>query len=185
LHSDAQTIGALGTLGGVNRRRHDPLKQALELTHVELFELGCRPADLLRSLMTARTLLSEKHADQVPPLDALIESVLGQVDQDEYRAGAVRDARKVASILVGHGGNDAREALGMPPPNPIWQEYWRNRDVPGSAEIAEHLNCVRLEVSDKAACGPGGYGYWVSASLYLPALDENGPYDEKTHELGS
>lgn len=144
---------------------------------MELLSLECRPADLLRSLMTARTLLCEKHSDLVAPLDVLIERVLQHVDEDDVRASAVEAARTVARILLIHGGSAAREALGIPPPDPVRQAYWRNQNSPGSAEIAETLNSVQLEISDKAACCPGGRGYWVSASLWLPAEDANVPSD--------
>ena len=145
---------------------------------MELFSLDCRPADLLRSLLASRVLLAEKEPSLVTPVDVLIESILHQIDEDDVRASAVEAARTVSRILLRLGGDAAREALGVPPPDPVWQAYWRNRGSPGSAEIGDNLNRVQLEISDKAACGVGGHGYWVSATLWFPAEDANGPYED-------
>jgi hypothetical protein len=127
--------------------------------------------------MASRVYLAEKEPSLVAPLDVLIEEILHQIDEEDVRASAVEAARTVSSILLRLGGDAAREALGIPPPDPVWQAYWRNRGSPGSAEIGERLNQIQLEISDKAACGVGGRGYWVSATLWLPGEDANGPYE--------
>jgi hypothetical protein len=88
--------------------------------------------------MASRMLLAEKEPSLVAPLDVLIESILGQVDEDGVRASAVEAARTVSSILLRLGGDAAREALGIPPPDPVWQAYWRNRGSPGSKEFGDY-----------------------------------------------
>jgi hypothetical protein len=49
------------------------------------------------------------------------------VDPEEaIRSSAVRDARMVAEILLSHGGDAARAALGVPPPILAMQQWLRN-----------------------------------------------------------
>jgi len=96
-----------------------------------------------------------------------------QEDEDQVRESAVEAARMVAKILVSHGGDAARAALGVPPPDPLEQQRLRNTLLFDAEGIASGLNSVILEIDDDADHGTAGRHYRVSASLYLPVnLDD-------------
>jgi len=104
-----------------------------------------------------------------------------QEDEDQVRESAVEAARMVAKILVSHGGDAARAALGVPPPDPLEQQRLRSTLLFDPEGAASRLNSVLLEIDDNADHGVAGRHYWVSASLFLPVnLD-----DEEGQDKGS
>ena len=135
---------------------------------MELFGIGSKPSLVLRALVTARALIAKHDEELVAPLDELIERVEEYIDEEPAREGAVRDARRVVKILRYHGGDAAREAIGVPPPNPLKQQKLRSTLLFDADKIADELNAVVIEVDDEAACRPAGSKYQVSASIFLP-----------------
>ncbi|MBR1285408.1 hypothetical protein JQ597_25490 [Bradyrhizobium sp. AUGA SZCCT0177] len=93
-----------------------------------------------------------------------------QAEENKVRDSAVQAARTVAEILIEHGCDAAREALGFPPPNPLEQEELRATILLNPERAAAGLNSVMLEIDDDADHGVAGTHYWVAANLYLPAL---------------
>jgi len=93
-----------------------------------------------------------------------------QEEEEQVRESAVKAARMVAKILLSHGGDAARAALGVPPPDPLEQHRLRSTLLFDAEGIASGLNSVILEIDDDADHGTAGRHYWVSASLYLPVL---------------
>lgn len=149
---------------------------------MELY-LSAKPSSVLRALTEAQLLMANQDAELKNALDALVRATASYIDQqyedanpykqaeeDEIRKGAVRDARKVAEILIRHGGGAAREALGFPPPNPLEQQKLRETILLDPERAAAGLNSVILEIDDDADHGVAGTHYWVAANLYLPAL---------------
>jgi hypothetical protein len=140
---------------------------------MKLLTIESKPTLVLRSLVTARTLVAEKNRELTGPIDELIELVSQFIDEDPSRESAVSNARKVAKILVNAGGVAARESLGVPPPNPLRQEAFIKssqgfRDPEEAADIADKMHAVEIEVDDDTACCVGGAKYMVSATIYLP-----------------
>jgi hypothetical protein len=140
---------------------------------MKLLAIESKPTLVLRSLVTARTLMVEKDCDLTGPIDELIELVNQFIDEESSRESAVRNARMVAKILVDLGGDAARESLGVPPPNPLRQAAFIKssqgfRDPQDAADIAAKMQAIELEVDDDAACCVGGTKYMVSATIYLP-----------------
>ena len=104
------------------------------------------------------------------------------VDQEgeAIRQSAVEAGRMVSEILLTHGGDAARAALGVPPPNPAVQQWLRGNILFDPEGAASRLNSVRLEIDDDADHGHGGLRhYWVSATLYLPVKCDDDDDDDK------
>jgi hypothetical protein len=154
---------------------------------MELEVLWAKPSAVLRALTEARLLMANHDAELKDALDELIKSASHHIDEqlddnpykkaedDKVRESAVQAARMVAKILISHGGDAAREALGVPPPNPLEQQKVRAVVVLDAEKITSELNSVVLEIDDDADHGPAGRHYRVSANLYLPVdLDEEG-----------
>jgi hypothetical protein len=140
---------------------------------MKLLTIESKPTLVLRSLVTARTLMAEKDHDLTGPIDELIELVSQFIDEEPCRERAVRDARIVAKILLSAGGVAARESLGVAPPNPLRQEAFIKssqgfRSPEEAADRSDKMHAVEIEVDDDAACCAGGAKYMVSATIYLP-----------------
>jgi hypothetical protein len=126
------------------------------------------------------------HKQTLPSFAAASEHIDKQgnepVDQEEeeVRASAIKDARMVAKILLSHGADAARVALGVSPPNPFMQEWLRNNILFDPEGAASRLNSVLLEIDDDADHGNGGpRHYCVSATLYLPVNCDDDNDDDK------
>jgi hypothetical protein len=149
------------------------------------------PSTVLRALTAASHLMADHDRDQKEAIDELIRATAFFIDQqskeaedrerkrrereqDEHEAAgesAIRAARKVAKILIELGGDAARAALGVPPPDPLEQQRLRSVLNPEFVEVeraASGLNSVILEIDDDADHGVSGSHYWVSANIYLP-----------------
>src|SRR5437879_5605908 len=119
-----------------------------------------KPSAVLRALTEARLLMASHARELTEALDELIEAASGYIDhqgkepvhqeEDELRASAVKDARMVAKILLSHGGDAARAALGVSPPNPRMQEWLRSNILFDPEGAASRLNSVLLEIDDDA-----------------------------------
>lgn len=145
---------------------------------MQLLNLSTKPSLVLRSLLAARTLIAEHNQEFTAPIDELIARVTQYIDEEPRREGAVKDARRVAEILIREGGVAAREGLVVPPPNPIRQQnFFKSSrgylDDSEAADIASKMHAVEIEVDDDAACCVAGAKYSVTATIYLPIdLDE-------------
>jgi hypothetical protein len=151
-----------------------------------------KPSVVLRALMEARHLMANHDTDLKDAMDALVRSASEYIDkqevdanpftqaarqkeEDEVRKSAVDAARMVAKILLSRGGDAAREALGVPPPNPLEQQRMRATLLLEPEKAASQLNSVVIEIDDDADHGEAGRHYRVAANLYLPVhleLDE-------------
>jgi hypothetical protein len=156
------------------------------------------PSTVLRALTAASHLMANHDEDLKEAIDALIRATAFFIDeqskeaedrerkrrekaQEEHEAtgpSAIEDARKVAKILIERGGDAARVALGLPPPDPLEQQRIRARFAElyrlhpewavDPERAATGLNSVILEIDDDADHGVSGRHYWVSANIYLP-----------------
>lgn len=163
------------------------------LVHMEL-HVWDKPSVVLRALMEARHLMAEHDAELRDAMDALIRSASQYIDtqeeeaipytqaarqkeEDEVRASAVEAARLVAKVLIKHGGDAARAALGVPPPNPLEQQRLRAVLLLDEDKAASWLNSVIIEIDDDADHGvAGGHHYRVAANIYLPVhIEPDGP----------
>src|SRR5712671_5827631 len=153
---------------------------------MQLSLICSKPSAILRALTEARLLMANHARELTEAMDELIvvaseyidaqgkvQEPGNQEDEDQVRVSAVEAARMVAKILVSHGGDAARAALGVPPPDPLEQQRLRNTLLFDAEGIASGLNSVILEIDDDADHGTAGRHYRVSASLYLPVnLDD-------------
>jgi len=121
-------------------------------------------------------MMTKTHDDLTPPVDELIRLVINYIESNKYRESAVAYAGNAASALIAHGGEHARESIGVPPPDSAEQAKIRARGFHWSDDTADKLNAVLLEVNDDAALGFCGTGYWISADLFVPVVID----DEKT-----
>jgi hypothetical protein len=163
---------------------------------MQLSLIYSKPSAILRALTEARLLMANHARELTEAMDELIvvaseyidaqgkvQELGNQEDEDQVRESAVEAARMVAKILVSHGGDAARAALGVPPPDPLEQQRLRSILNPEFVEwAASGLNSVVLEIDDDADHGTAGRHYRVSASLYLPVnlddeeLQRSGPW---------
>jgi hypothetical protein len=165
---------------------------------MELTVLYSTPSTVLRALTAASHLMADHDRDQKEAIDALIQAAASFIDEqskeaedrerkrrekavEEHEAvgkDAIRAAREVAKILIERGGDAARAALGLPPPDPLEQQRIRARFAElyrlhpewavDPERAATGLNSVILEIDDDADHGVSGRHYWVSANIYLP-----------------
>jgi hypothetical protein len=150
------------------------------------------PSTVLRALTAASHLMAEHDRDQKEAIDELIRATASFIDeqskeaedrerkrrekqQEEHEAAgksAIRAAREVAKILIERGGDAARAALGVPPPDPLEQQRLRGQfagsEFVDPERAATGLNSVILEIDDDADHGVSGRHYWVAANIYLP-----------------
>jgi hypothetical protein len=150
-----------------------------------------KPSAVLRALTEARLLMTSHAHELTEALDELIVTAsryideqgkepVDQKEEDKLRESAVKDARMVAKILLSHGGDAARAALGVSPPNPLMQEWLRTNIFFDPEGAASRLNSVLLEIDDDADHGNGGpRHYCVSATLYLPVNCDDDNDDDK------
>jgi hypothetical protein len=162
---------------------------------MQLSLIYSKPSAILRALTEARLLMANHARELTEAMDELIvvaseyidaqgkvQELGNQEDEDQVRESAVEAARMVAKILVSHGGDAARAALGVPPPDPLEQQRLRSTLLFDAEGIASGLNSVILEIDDDADHGTAGRHYRVSASLYLPVnlddeeLQRSGPW---------
>jgi hypothetical protein len=138
---------------------------------MQLGQIDHRPSDVLDCLIKVRRLMEMRSEEttptQVKVIDSLIDHVVTYIDEQEYQASAIAAARIVANTFMRHGGEAAREALGVPSPSPALVESLRSGPG-GSDALADSLHKVALEVHDDAACLGTPAGYWVSAWIFLP-----------------
>jgi hypothetical protein len=153
---------------------------------MQLSLIYSKPSAILRALTEARLLMANHARELTEAMDELIvvaseyidaqgkvQELGNQEDEDQVRESAVEAARMGAKILVSHGGDAARAALGVPPPDPLEQQRLRSTLLFDAEGIASGLNSVILEIDDDADHGTAGRHYRVSASLYLPVnLDD-------------
>jgi hypothetical protein len=146
-----------------------------------LGHIKSEPARVLEVLIKARRAMEKELENEAPwperyqEIDELIDLTVSYISEDQLRMSAIVDARKVAKVLIENGGEAAREAIGVPPPDHDTQASIRGKgDDPFFIEMAEKLNAVELKIPDDAACeAGGGAGMWVSAWIFLPVyIDE-------------
>jgi len=161
---------------------------------MQLSLIYSKPSAVLRALTEARLLMANHARELTEAMDELIVAASHHIDEqgkepepvdqeeeDQVREEAVKDARMVAKILLSRGGDAARAALGVPPPDPLEQQRLRSTLLFDPKGAASRLNSVLLEIDDNADHGVAGRHYWVSASLFLPVnLD-----DEEGQDKGS
>jgi hypothetical protein len=159
---------------------------------MQLSLIHSKPSAILRALTEAKHLMTNHARDLTEALDELIAAASNFIDkqgeepkpvdqeEEEVRASAVEAARMVAKILLNHGGDAARGALGVPPPNPVMQQWLRSNILDDPEGAASRLNSVLLEIDDDADHGNGGpRHYCVSATLYLPVNFDDDNDDDK------
>jgi hypothetical protein len=158
---------------------------------MQLSLIYSKPSAVLRALTEARLLMANHARELTEALDELIvtasecidehgrEPVEEEDDEKKVRESAVEAARLVAKILLSHGGDAARAALGVSPPNPLMQQWLRSNILFDPEGAASRLNSVLLEIDDDADHGSNGRHYWVSASLYLPVNCDDDNDDDK------
>jgi hypothetical protein len=157
---------------------------------MQLSLIYSKPSAVLRALTEARLLMANHARELTEALDELIVTASGYIDEQgkepveedddkEVRESAVKAARMVAEILLSHGGDAARAALDVPPPNPVMKEWLRSNILFDPEGAASRYNSVFLEIDDNAEHGPAGRHYCVSASLYLPVRCADDNDDDK------
>jgi hypothetical protein len=158
---------------------------------MQLSLIYSKPSAILRALTEARLLMANHARELTEALDELIVTASEHIDEqgkepvdqeekDKVRESAVEAARMVAKILLSHGGDAARAALGVLPPNPLMQQWLRNNILFDPEGAASRLNSVLLEIDDDADHGNGGLRhYCVSATLYLPVNCDDDNDDDK------
>ena len=153
---------------------------------MELTILYAKPSTVLRALTAASHLMAGHDRKQKEAIDELIREIASFIDEQSEEAekrrekeknehdaageDAIRDARTVARILIELGGDPARAALGVPPPDPLEQQKLRtvlNPELLDVERAVSGLNSVMLEIDDDADHGVSGKR-WVSANIYLP-----------------
>jgi hypothetical protein len=150
---------------------------------MELSLIYPKPSAVLRALTEAKLLMANHARELTDAMDELIirashyideqgnePEPVDQEEEEQVRESAVKAARMVAKILLSHGGDAARAALGVLPPDPLEQQRLRSTLLFDAEGIASGLNSVILEIDDDADHGTAGRHYRVSASLYLPVL---------------
>jgi hypothetical protein len=97
---------------------------------MQLSLINSKPSAILRALTEARLLMANHARELTKALDELIVTASGYIDEqgkasvdqeeeDKVRESAVEAARMVAKILLSHGGDAARAALGVRLPIPL------------------------------------------------------------------
>jgi hypothetical protein len=133
---------------------------------MQLSLIYSKPSAVLRALTEARLLMANHARELTEALDELIVTASGYIDEqgkepvdqeeeDKLRESAVKDARMVAKILLSHGGDAARAALGVSPPNPLMQQWLRNNILFDPEGAASRLNSVLLELTTTQTMGTG------------------------------